>query len=111
MDLLLFPSATAEDRRIGKRQGFRTYAPKVFRCIGLHAVLSLSGFAAAAFSYQCHAVHVVWICCVMIGCIDAGFRFYYECAGVGYKQPGLHFGFVRMAVAWALVLPTYLLAC
>lgn len=109
MDLFLFPSATAEERLIGKRKGFKTYVPNVLKCVTLHAVLSVSGFAAAALCFQSHTVHVVWIGCVMIGCLDAGFRFYKECAGTGYKQPGLHFGFLRMVIAWALILPTYFL--
>eukprot|EP00931_Biecheleriopsis_adriatica_P092156 TRINITY_DN65985_c0_g1_i1.p1 TRINITY_DN65985_c0_g1~~TRINITY_DN65985_c0_g1_i1.p1 ORF type:complete len:387 (+),score=40.02 TRINITY_DN65985_c0_g1_i1:37-1161(+) len=108
MDGFIFPASTSEQRLVGKRQGFRSYAPKVILMVVFHAVMSGQGFAAAALSYQHHAVQVVWICCVLGGCLISGARFYYQSANPDYVAPGLSKGFANIALAWCLVLPTYL---
>ncbi|CAE8734296.1 unnamed protein product [Polarella glacialis] len=108
MDGFIFPGAAPAARLAGKRQGFRTFVPKVIACVGFHALLSLSSFAASALAYKYHAVQVAWILCVLVGCMIAGARFYYQSAHPDYVPPGQLWGLARIAVAWAVLLPTYL---
>eukprot|EP00930_Biecheleria_cincta_P033033 TRINITY_DN22887_c0_g1_i2.p1 TRINITY_DN22887_c0_g1~~TRINITY_DN22887_c0_g1_i2.p1 ORF type:complete len:374 (-),score=52.43 TRINITY_DN22887_c0_g1_i2:276-1343(-) len=110
LDGFLFPSFTAEQRREAKRQGFKTYARRVVTGVAMHSCLSLSGVAAAALAYQYHSVQVVWIGCVLLGCLFSGYNFYYRSANPQAEAPPLSVGFKRMLCAWACVLPTYLVS-
>lgn len=108
VDGLILPSAkSAEQRLVAKRQDYAAYAKKVLFAVGLHCVLSGSGFLAASLAYQYHEVQVVWIACVFLSCLSSGARFYYQSAVPEYEPPGLYKGFMNMALAWAFVVPTY----
>eukprot|EP00415_Alexandrium_ostenfeldii_P002042 UN2042 len=105
----IFPGSPSADRLAGKRNGYRAYAVNVVMSVGLPGLLSLFGFAVGALSFQYPAVQVAWIGGVLVGGMVAGFRFYYPSAPPDYKPPGLMYGFWGMGIAWALVLPVYLL--
>lgn len=108
MDGFILPASTAQSRLTAKRQEYSKYAFNVMKATILHAVLSGSGFLAAAMAYQYHEVQVVWIFCVLLGCLASGARFYYQSATPDYVPPGVYRGFRNMGLAWAMVLPTYL---
>lgn len=109
-DGFIFPSATRDQRLQGKSgDNYPSYAFKACAAVTLHAVLSCSGFLAAALAYQNHTVQLVWIFCVLTGAIFAGARFYYKSLHPEYVPPGVLYGFVRMGLAWAVVGPTYII--
>ncbi|CAK9039737.1 Glycerophosphocholine acyltransferase 1 [Durusdinium trenchii] len=107
VDGLILPSLTTEQRLNAKRQKYSSYAKGVLMATSLHAVLSSSGFLAAALAFQYHEVQIVWILCVFMGCLISGARFYYQSAHPQYVAPGQLQGFINMSIAWAFVLPTY----
>jgi len=109
MDGFIFPGASTAERLMGKREDYASFAKKVVAAVAFHALMSLNGFAAAALAYQHHLVQVVWLLAVIAGCVASAYHFYMVSAEEEPSGlPGLKTGFVRMGVAWAIVLPTYI---
>mmetsp|Transcript_41329 Transcript_41329/g.74740 ORF Transcript_41329/g.74740 Transcript_41329/m.74740 type:complete len:379 (-) Transcript_41329:105-1241(-) len=111
MDGFLYADYTSPSERVkAKRQNYPSYFCYTVAYTLGHAVLSLSGFLAAALSYQCHATQVCWIVVVQVGGLILGVQFYINSTR-SRPMPGMVAGFGRMLLAWAVVAPTHLLAC
>mmetsp|Transcript_24124 Transcript_24124/g.55711 ORF Transcript_24124/g.55711 Transcript_24124/m.55711 type:complete len:371 (+) Transcript_24124:97-1209(+) len=111
MDGFLYTDFTSASERVkAKRQSYPSYfCCTVAYTLG-HAVLSLSGFFAAALSYQCNLTQVCWLVVVQVGGVILGVQFYINSTR-SRPMPGMVAGFGRMLLAWAVLVPTHMLAC
>lgn len=108
MDGFIFADDNTPEKRLsGKRGKYFGYAVKVTMMLCVHAVLSGTGMLAAAMTYQYQALAQVWITLVLVAGVEGGARFYYASAHPEYEMPGLPWGFARMGLAWAVLLPAY----
>eukprot|EP00746_Dinoflagellata_sp_MGD_P026766 gnl/MRDRNA2_/MRDRNA2_16310_c0_seq1.p1 gnl/MRDRNA2_/MRDRNA2_16310_c0~~gnl/MRDRNA2_/MRDRNA2_16310_c0_seq1.p1 ORF type:complete len:330 (+),score=26.92 gnl/MRDRNA2_/MRDRNA2_16310_c0_seq1:70-1059(+) len=107
-DCQLRPGASHEERLELKRGHYVKVAKENFMAVSAHAVLSFSGFLAAGLAYQYHSVQVMWICCIMLTCIEAGYQFY--CVSYDPNLPGntIQRGFMKMGLAWVMLLASYM---
>jgi len=106
-DGFIFPSATTESRLKAKRDDHLGWAKKASAGVFAHMFLSVSGFLAAAMTYQYHHVQVAWIVCVLAGCADTARVFYRRSANPTMPSPGIQVGLARMLGAWAIITPVY----
>lgn len=109
-DGFVFPGATRDERLKGKRNEYLSWVKKASAGLVAHMLLSVSGFLAAAMTYQYHCVQVVWIFSVLAGCADTAYVFYRRSADPTIPAQGIQKGLARMGAAWAAIGPLYL-AC
>lgn len=108
MDLFMENDEVTNERRlIRKKEEYFQYYSRILAFVLGHAILSASGALAGALSFQSWHANILWIICVQIQGILSGFNFYARSAGIVSEKPAFIWGFLRMAVAWLLMVPTW----
>jgi len=108
MDLFVEEANLTDERRLlNKKNTYLSYYSKILGFVLGHAFLSATGALAGALSFQSWYANVLWIACVQIQGVISGGNFYARSAAIVSDKPAFIWGFVRMIVAWLLLLPTW----
>eukprot|EP00466_Bigelowiella_natans_P006495 jgi/Bigna1/88124/estExt_fgenesh1_pg.C_280120 len=86
-------------------------APSVWAYCSIHGIMATQGLLAAALSFRSQRVHMVWIICVIIGCMSTGISFYKASLVDNMEvnpENKLLTGFRDCGIAWICVLCAYL---
>jgi len=84
---------------------------KVWAYCSIHGIMATQGLLAAALSFRSQRVHMVWIICVIIGCMSTGISFYKASLVDNMEvnpENKLLTGFRDCGIAWICVLCAYL---
>jgi len=96
-----------EKRAQWKRDNYTKFAPLVVVFVFAHALLSLSGFAAAALAFRSWNTQMVWIVSIQLQGIISGLHFYMKSGDDKHQMPSILFGLALMGLTWCFVLVVY----